>query len=231
MLSLRQVSAIVLAGGRATRMGGLDKGLQLYQGKALVTHCVDRLKQQIDGPLHTVMISANRHLDQYHLFGLPVFCDTVGLAAQPNSQTHLLEQSSGPLAGMLTGLTHCTTPYLLTVPCDTPLLALDLATRLLSALIEQDADIAIVASPSVDKVGGLRGHPTMALMRSNLTLSLQDSLNRNEFKVSQWMHQHRLIEVAFNRPSDDLAAFTNINSPDQLVALNALRPLNAGSQQ
>jgi molybdenum cofactor guanylyltransferase len=227
LLSLRHVSAIVLAGGRATRMGGLDKGLQPYQGKSLVAHCIARLNQQIDGPLYTVMISANRHLDQYQLLGLPVFCDAVGLSAQSRKQTQgalqtqVLEQSSGPLAGMFTGLTHCSTPYLLTVPCDTPLLALDLTKRLLLALTEQNADIAIVASPSLDAPGSLRSQPTIALMRSSLKLSLQDSLNRNEFKVSRWMRQHKLIEVAFDQSHDDLAAFTNINSSEQLVSLNA----------
>ena len=123
------ISAIILAGGRATRMDGADKGLVLFQQKPLIAHVIDRLAPQVD----EVLINANRETEAYGRLGYPVLQDEVtGFA--------------GPLAGMQLGLKHAKSEYVLTVPCDSPLLPLDLAARLESALVQGHAEIAIAAS-------------------------------------------------------------------------------------
>jgi len=120
-----QITGLVLAGGRGSRMGGVDKGLQHYKGRPLVQHVLDRLGPQVGG----LMINANRHLDAYAAFGVPVWPDT--LADYP-----------GPLAG----LAHCPTPDLASVPCDSPLFPTDLVARLAAALAADAAQIAVAAA-------------------------------------------------------------------------------------
>ena len=128
MIDLKHITGLILAGGRGSRMGGVDKGLQPFHGVPLAQHALQRLRAQV-GP---VAINANRHLDTYAALGAPVWPDA-------------LPDHPGPLAGFLAGLTHCTSPYLLTVPCDSPLWPADLAERLAEALHTQQAEVAIAA--------------------------------------------------------------------------------------
>ena len=114
------ITGLVLAGGRGSRMGGVDKGLQNYRGMALALHALLRLQPQVG----TVMINANRNLGAYEAMGVPVWPD-----AMPDYP--------GPLAGLLTGLERCETPYLVSVPCDTPNFPLDLVARLSAALVQR----------------------------------------------------------------------------------------------
>ena len=102
-LTRAQITGVVLAGGRGARMGGVDKGLQLYNGVPLALHALHRLQPQVGASL----INANRHLEQDRRFGVPVLADT-------------LPDYAGPLAGFVTALGHCETPNLVTVPCDSP---------------------------------------------------------------------------------------------------------------
>ena len=122
----QDITGLVLAGGRGSRMGGVDKGLQKHQGMPLAMHAMLRLAPQVGH----VMINANRNLGAYESMGVPVWPDA--LADYP-----------GPLAGFLAGLEHCETPYLVTVPCDSPLFPEDLVDRLAQALAERDAEIAM----------------------------------------------------------------------------------------
>jgi len=215
------ITGLVLAGGQGTRMGGQDKGLQPFQGEPLALHALRRLQPQVG----TVLISANRHLDQYAAFGAPVLPDTV-------------PGHAGPLAGFLAGLSRCDTPWLLAVPCDTPLFPPDVAERLLSAALAGQADLAIAAAPQIDAfqadaphaegVSGttpLRNQPVFCLMRANLREPLAQFLAEGGRKIGAWTTQHRCAVAAFDRPGDDPLGFCNANTLAELHALErALTP-------
>jgi molybdenum cofactor guanylyltransferase len=176
-------------------MGGVDKGLQLHQGQPLARHALDRLAPQV-GPL---MVNANRHLDAYAAMGVPVHADA--LADYP-----------GPLAGLAAGLAHCSTRYLVSVPCDTPNFPLDLVPRLAEALVQDSADIAMAAC---SEEGELRTQPVFCLLGRQLLPSLMQFLQSGQRKVDRWTGLHRVVQVHF----DDPAAFTNANTLDELQSL------------
>jgi molybdopterin-guanine dinucleotide biosynthesis protein A len=146
MIDKNDVTGLILAGGRGTRMGGADKGLQTFRGMPLALYTLLRLAPQVG----EAMINANRNLSAYESFGVPVWPDS--LADYP-----------GPLAGFLTGLERCETPYLVTVPCDTPLFPTDLVARLGEALEREGADIAMAGAREED--GQLRAQPVFSLLR------------------------------------------------------------------
>lgn len=204
------LSAVILAGGRGTRMGGADKGLQPFGGVPLVLHALRRLQQQTLPP-SALLINANRNLTAYASFGVPVWPD-----ADPTVY-------AGPLAGFLTGLRHCQTPYLLSVPCDTPLFPLDLAARLAQALRAANADIAIASARVADTDGSarsaLRSQPVFCLMRSTVRHSLIEFTRTGGRKIECWSAQQRSVQVPFDRPDDAALAFFNANSPAELLAL------------
>ena len=206
MISPQDITALILAGGRGTRMGGIDKGLQTFNGVPLALHTQQRL--QIDGGVGSIMINANRHLADYAAFGLPVWPDE--LADYP-----------GPLAGFLTGLQHCSTPYLLTVPCDTPLLPPDLARRLAAALQADQADIAMAAAPETGRDGQtkLRPQPVFSLLRVGLLDSLQKFIQNDQRQVQAWTAQHNTTLVPFDLPGDHPQAFFNANTLAELHQL------------
>lgn len=186
------ISSIILAGGRATRMGGVDKGLVLLQNKPFTAHVIERLKSQVD----EILINANREISQYQAFNLPVFQDE-----QPDF--------IGPLAGFHVGLQHAKHAYLLTVPCDSPLLPLNLATRLMQALTMHDAQVA-VASSDCD------AHPVFCLCKKEVLPSLQTFIAQGGRKVSAWQKSLRYVEVDFTDCSD---AFVNLNTFEELADL------------
>ena len=202
-----EITGIILAGGRGSRMGGADKGLQNFNGVPLALHTLLRLAPQVG----EVMINANRNLAAYESFGVPVWPDAAGLG-----------DYSGPLAGFLTGLERCETPYLLTVPCDTPLFNLDLVERLAQALEHGNADIAVVAAPEED--GQLRPQPVFCLLRTRLLESLMLFTTSGGRKIDAWTAQHKTVLVPFNLPGDDARAFFNANTLAELHQLEALRP-------
>jgi molybdopterin-guanine dinucleotide biosynthesis protein A len=202
------ISAIVLAGGRGSRMGGVDKGLQSFRGQPLALHSLQRLHGT--GSVGPVMLNANRNLAEYQTFGAPVWPD--GLA-----------DYAGPLAGFLVGLAHCQTPYLLTLPCDTPLFPLDLVPRLCAALEAQEAQIAMAAAPERDEQGQtrLRKQPVFCLLHTDLLPGLRDFTQAGGRKIDAWAAQQRLVVVPFDLPGDDPLAFFNANTLDELQALEA----------
>ena len=189
-------SAIILSGGRATRMNGVDKGLVLLQNNPLIQHVIGRLTTQVD----EILINANREIATYQAFGYPVLQDETN-------------DFLGPLAGFLLGLKHARQDYVLTVPCDSPLLPLDLAERLYNRIDETSADIAIAASCGDT-------HPVFCLMKKNVLPSLQDFLENGERKVSAWQKSQKYVEVDFSDISD---AFTNLNTFEELNRLE-LKP-------
>lgn len=186
------ISAIILSGGRATRMGGIDKGLITLQNKPLIQHVIDRLAPQVD----EIILNANREIAQYETFNRMVLQDD-----NP--------EFIGPLAGFSLGLQRCKHDYLLTVPTDSPMIPMDLAARLYKALVEQNADIAVARS------GGF-SHPVFSLMKTSLLPSLTHFIDQGERKVSTWQKTHHYIEVLFN---DCDEAFVNLNTFEDLQAL------------
>ena len=208
MLDLSAVTAMILAGGRGSRMGGVDKGLQNFNGTPLALHTLMRLNIQSGGPLGGVMINANRNLAAYESFSAPVWPDVVG-------------EFAGPLAGMLTGLERCETPLLMTVPCDTPLFPLDMVERLLAAMNRDNADIAMVAAPETgaDGIASLRPQPVFSLMKIELMESLAAFIDKGGRKIDAWTALHPMVLVPFDLPGDDARAFFNANTLAELQSL------------
>jgi molybdenum cofactor guanylyltransferase len=204
MIGQHNVTALILAGGKGTRMGGLDKGLQAFNGTPLALHALLRLQMQQGDRIADCMINANRNLAAYEAFGVPVWPDT-------------LADYAGPLAGFLTGLERCETPYLLTVPCDTPLFPLDLAERLACALEREQAEIAMVAAPEGD--GRVRTQPVFCLLRIDLLESLVRFTQDGGRKIDAWTARHHTVIVPFDQPGDDPRAFCNANTLAELQAL------------
>ncbi|MBS4036733.1 MAG: molybdenum cofactor guanylyltransferase MobA [Hydrogenophaga sp.] len=203
MIEQNQITGIVLAGGRGSRMGGTDKGLQNFNGTPLALHALLRLQMQDGGLVGDQMINANRNLAAYEAFGVPVWPD--GITDFP-----------GPLGGFLTGLERCETPYLLTVPCDVPRFPLDLARRLAAAFDDPATEIAMAVAP---EDGALRTQPVFCLMRIELLESLTLFTQAGGRKIDAWTAQHRTVEVPFDQPGDDPNAFRNANTLAELHAL------------
>ena len=190
------ITGLILCGGRGTRMGGVDKGLQNHKGLPLALHALLRLQTQVGA----VLINANRNLSAYESMGVPVWPDPMA-------------DFPGPLAGWLAGLEHCETPYMLTVPCDTPGFPQDLAQRLAEALVAADADIAMAATL---EDGREQVQPVFCLLKTRLIESLVAYLNAGERKITAWTAQHRCATVQF----PDVAAFANANTMEALRALD-----------
>ncbi|HWZ48532.1 MAG TPA: molybdenum cofactor guanylyltransferase MobA [Herbaspirillum sp.] len=201
MIPAVAITGLILAGGRGTRMGHVDKGLQTFRGLPLAAHAIARLAPQVG----TLAININRNHAQYAPFGLPLWPDT-------------LPDFAGPLAGLQAGLSRCTTPYLLSVPCDSPLLPLDLAARLSAALESTDADLALAVTSGDD--GQIQRHPVFCLMKTTVLPQLNDYLRDGGRKMENWMTTLAMIDVHF----DDHAAFDNLNTLQQLQQLEQ-RPL------
>jgi len=204
MIQPHEITAMVLAGGRGSRMGGADKGLQNFNGIPLALHTLMRLQMQEGQRVGDFMINANRNLGAYEAFGVPVWPDN-------------LADFPGPLGGFLTGLERCETPFLLTVPCDTPRLPLDLAERLATAFDDPTTEIAMVAAPEDD--GQLRTQPVFCLMPVGLLESLTQFTQEGGRKIDAWTARHRTVVVPFDRPEDDPKAFFNANTLAELHAL------------
>jgi molybdenum cofactor guanylyltransferase len=198
-ISANDISGLIVAGGRSTRMGGRDKGLQILDGRPMITHIIERLQPQVGH----LLINANQNHETYELFGLPVVNDVIG-------------DFVGPLAGLHAGLIHCTTPYLLSVPCDCPFLPTDLARRLSDGLISSGADIAYAVALNQNQT---EHHPVFCLLKRDAAVALSGYLNQGGRKVLTWVLSQSHSQVRF----EDHAAFLNINTPDDLQAINASR--------
>ncbi len=204
MIAPQDITGLILAGGRGSRMGGVDKGLQNFNGMPMALRTLLRLQMQVG----QVMINANRNLAAYEAFGAPVWPDV--LADYP-----------GPLAGFLTGLERCETPYLVTVPCDSPRFPLDLVARLAAALEREQAEIAMAAAPETDDSGRttVRTQPVFCLLRVELLERLVDFTHKGGRKIDAWTAQHRTVVVPFDQPGDDPLAFANANTLAELKQL------------
>lgn len=200
MIVPADITGLILAGGRGSRMGGVDKGLQNFRGMPMALFTVLRLGPQVG----QLMINANRNLSAYESFGADVWPDS-------------LADYAGPLAGFLTGLERCETPYLVTVPCDTPLFPQDLVARLAEALERDDAEIAMAAAREED--GQVRTQPVFCLLRRELMESLVRFTHEGGRKIDAWTAQHKTVVVPFDQPGDDPSAFFNANTLAELHRL------------
>jgi molybdenum cofactor guanylyltransferase len=189
-LAPAHITGVVLAGGRGRRMQGRDKGLQMHGGQALARRALDRLRPQVG----RLAVSANRHLDDYRSFGVPVWTDT-------------LPDHPGPLAGWLAALKHAETAWVATVPCDTPDFPADLVARLSEALRPAPAGVCVAIACTDERV-----HPVFALLHRSLAPSLERALRDGERRVLAWCDARRAVRVRFA----DEAAFRNLNALDEL---------------
>ena len=185
-------------------MGGVDKGLQNFNGVPLALHTLMRLGPQVGD----VIINANRNLAAYESFGVPVWPDITSMG-----------DYAGPLAGFMTGLERCETPYLLTIPCDTPLFPHDLVTRMADAFEANDADFAVASAPEED--GQIKAQPVFCLMGTHMLESLMAFTHSGGRKIDAWTAQHKVVHVPFNLPSDDAYAFVNANTLAELHKLES----------
>lgn len=182
------VTGLLLAGGRATRMGGQDKGLIELAGQPLAAHVLAQLSPQVD----QILINANRHGSAYRALGAAVVADPI-------------EGFLGPLAGVLAGLQVARTPLVATLPCDSPFIAPDLVSRLRAGLDHEQAEIAVAHD-------GARLQPVFMLLRSDLAGDLRAWLEAGGRKIDAWYGEHRVAEVDFG---DRLDTFININTPQE----------------
>lgn len=193
MIQPEQITALILAGGRGSRMGGVDKGLQTLDGEPLVQHALRRIAPQVGA----VMISANRHAEVYRSYGLPVLADAD-------------TDYPGPLAGFLAGLTHCRTDWMVTVPCDTPRFPEDLVATLAAAAGGARAVVAVT-----EEAGERQRQSVFCLLRADLRVELAAYLAEGERKIERWLERQGCVDVLF----DDAGAFFNANTIDELRRL------------
>jgi len=190
-IAARDITGLVLAGGQGRRMGMVDKGLVDLDGKPLVAHVLARLAPQVGA----LIVNANRNAERYAALGHPVVGDAIGGFA-------------GPLAGLHAGLSAATTPFVATVPCDSPFLPADLVARLAGAFEAKALDIAVARTFD-------QPHPVFALVRRDVLPHLARFLEQGRRKIDAWYASLRLAEVAFD---DEADAFRNINTPQELAA-------------
>ena len=190
-----QITAVILAGGMARRMGGVDKGWMELNGKPLIKHVLDLVGPQVGRTL----INANRSLDAYGTLGFPVVTDLEG-------------DFQGPLMGMATGLHHAATEWVLFAPCDSPNLPRNLAERMLDKAMSEGAEIAVATD-------GKRMQPVVSLIKRDLLPSLMATLAEGERKIDRWYAIHNTTQVDF---SDHPEAFVNVNRRDDLSDLQQM---------
>lgn len=197
MIDKQSITALVLAGGRGSRMGHVDKGLQNFRGMAMAAHVIERLAPQAGA----IAINANQNLEAYAAFGAPVWPDD-------------LEGFEGPLAGLETGMRRCTTEYLVTAPCDSPFVPAGLVERLGQALMADGADLALAETEEAGDDGGLRiqPQPVFALVKVSALPQLSAYLAGGGRRMDGWYGSIKVVRVRF----DDASAFRNINTLREL---------------
>ena len=186
------ITGVILAGGKARRMGGADKGLITLNGRALVDYIITALRPQVGN----LVINANRNLEQYSAYGLPVIAD-------------VLDNYPGPLAGMATGMQHTEKPYIVTAPCDSPFIPDTLVEILYRTLHDNRADISVAHD-------GVRIQPVFAMLRCELLPGLLAYLDEGGRKTETWYRQQRLALADFSGFPD---TFMNLNTPEDRLAL------------
>lgn len=189
-----QISAVILAGGKARRMGEVDKGLMQVDKRPMIQYVLEALYGQID----QIIINANRNQSTYESFGFPVISDTA-------------EGFQGPLAGMATAMAYVNTEYILTMPCDSPFIPDDYVSRMYDTLLREASEIGVADN-------GERIQPVFSLIPTALLPSLEEFLSGGERKIDTWFFKHKLCKVSF---SDKPDMFMNINTRDDIERVEA----------
>jgi len=184
-----KITGVVLAGGLGRRMGGVDKGLQLLNGRPLVSHVIERLAPQVD----ELLINANQNGERYATFGHRVVPDQI-------------PDFAGPLAGLHAALSAAAHPLVATAPCDSPFLPADLVSRLFSALTATNADLAVARTFD-------QPHPVFCLCKRTVLPHLSEFMAGGGRKFENWYATLKAVEVAFD---DEAEAFENINTREEL---------------
>ncbi|HVY08043.1 MAG TPA: molybdenum cofactor guanylyltransferase MobA [Burkholderiales bacterium] len=192
------ITAVVLAGGLGRRMGRVDKGLQLLDGRPLAAWVLDRLAPQVD----EILVSANANRGAYEAFGHRVIEDRIAGHA-------------GPLAGLHSALCEARYALVACAPCDTPFLPTEFVARLHDPLSDDRVDLSVART-------GMRTHPVVCLARRRLLPHLDAFLGNGGRKFEEWYASLRVAQVAFD---DEADAFRNINSPAELRAAQRTKPL------
>ena len=194
---MTKITGLILAGGRGSRMGSVDKGLQFFKGKPMVAHVLARFQPQVD----EILINANRSIEDYEKFGFQVIPDAI-------------DGFAGPLAGLHIGMIHAAHPLVATVPCDSPFLPLDLIARLAAAMQKSNADLAVAKTFD-------QPHPVFCLVKASLAPHLQAFLESGQRKIDKWYATLKIVEVQFDDEED---AFSNINTIDELKSFEQSPP-------
>lgn len=194
MNSQTKVTGVILAGGLARRMNNQDKGLVNFKGRPMISYAIAALSPMVD----QLIINANRNMEQYRQFGLPIVAD----------QT---DSFDGPLAGVLTAMIYANADVLVVMPCDSPLVTTEHLEKLLSTRAEQNADVAVAFD-------GERLHPVFLAIKSTLKNSLEAYLASGQRKIDLWLERQNMVKADF---SDTPEIFMNINTMNELTALEA----------
>jgi molybdenum cofactor guanylyltransferase len=181
------ITAVILAGGKARRMDGQDKGLITLHGRPMIDYIIHALQPQAGN----ILINANRNAEQYAAFGLPVIADMLG-------------DYFGPLVGMASGMNATDKTFIVTAPCDSPFIPDNLVEMLYRALAENEADICVAHD-------GERMQPVFALLRCSLLPSLLTYLDEGGRKIDTWYGQQRLALADFSTSAE---TFLNLNTPE-----------------
>ncbi len=203
------VAGVLLAGGRAKRMGGGDKGLRALGGRPIMDYIVERARPQVAA----LLINANGDPERFSGYGLPVIQDVI-------------EDFAGPLAGVLTGMEWAAAnepqcPWVATFACDAPFAPTDLVTRFLAAVEDEGADMACAASQG-------RAHPVFGLWPVALSAELRQAMIEEDMrKIDRWTARYKLIEVDF--AADPFDPFFNINAPENLAEAERLLSTERGA--
>jgi molybdenum cofactor guanylyltransferase len=196
-LDKADITAVILAGGQGRRMGGQDKGLIEFDGRLMIEILIDRLQhQQLD-----ILINANRNQLTYQSYGYPVIGDELG-------------DFQGPLAGFASAMATVKTRYILTLPCDSPVLAERFVERFIETQGREDSSVCVAFD-------GERLQPVYALIETRLLDDLKQFLESGERKIDRWYAQHNYARVDF---SDDVAMFQNINTPEDKQRMQQASP-------
>jgi molybdopterin-guanine dinucleotide biosynthesis protein A len=194
MTDQTEATGVILAGGRARRMNNRDKGLIRYKGRPMVSYAVEALA----GVARRTLINANRNLERYRRFGLPVITDPT-------------ESFDGPLAGILAAMRHTDTDVLLVLPCDSPLIRAEHVQKLMRSLVENKADAAVAFD-------GERRHPVFLALRISLAGSLQTYLDSGQRKIGGWLEQLHTVQADFSKTPE---LFVNVNTQAELSELES----------
>jgi len=197
-ISLDEVTAVILAGGRGRRMGGMDKGLVDLEKRPLIAHVLNAIVPQAG----SVLINANRNAEKYREFGYRIVSDT-------------LDDYQGPLAGFASAMAVASTPYIVTLPCDGPLVPTDYVQRMINALEMSENEIAVAHD-------GDRMQPVYALLPVGLMSDLEAFLAEGDRKIDLWYSRRHVALADF---SDCPEAFRNINTPGERDQLQRERAI------